>query len=70
MSESRFSELLEAVDNLSADEQQVFLDIVIHRLAESSRKKLAEDVKEARKEFAEGLCKPATPQEIRDEISS
>jgi hypothetical protein len=70
MSESRFCDILEAVDKLSHDEQQVFLDIVTHRLAESARKKIIDDVQEARKDFSEGLCKPATSQQIMDEIKS
>jgi hypothetical protein len=68
MSESHFSDILEAVDKLSLDEQRVFLDIVTHRLAETARKKLVEDIHEARKDFSNGLCKPATSQKIMDEI--
>ncbi len=65
---SHFGEILEAVDKLSLDEQQVLLDIVSHRLAESVRKKIALEIQEARKEFAEGLCRPSTTQQIMDEI--
>jgi hypothetical protein len=65
-----FGEVLEAVDKLSTDEQQVLLDIVSHRLADSSRKKIASEIQESRKEFSEGQCKPASPQQIMDDILS
>ncbi len=65
-----FGEVLEAVGRLSLDEQQVLLDVISHRLVELSRKFMALDIQEARKEFAENLCKPATTQQIMDEIIS
>ena len=65
-----FDEVLEAVDKLSLDEQQTLLVIVAKRMSEESRKKLIADILEARKELSEGLCKPATSQQIMDEIIS
>jgi hypothetical protein len=65
-----FGEVLEAVDRLSPDEQQVLLDIISHRMTELSRKRMALEIQESRKEFVEGLCRPATAQQIMDEIES
>jgi hypothetical protein len=65
-----FDEVLDAVDKLSLDEQQTLLEIVAKRTTEAARKKLIVDILEARKEFSEGLCKPASYQQIMDEIIS
>jgi hypothetical protein len=66
----RFCEILEAVDSLSLDEQQVLLDIISHRMIELSRKRMALEIQESRKEFVEGLCRRATTKQIMDEIES
>ena len=65
-----FGEVLEAVDSLSLDEQQVLLDIISHRMIELSRKRMALEIQESRKEFVEGYCRPTTDQQIMDEIES
>ena len=53
-----FGEVLEAIDQLSLDEQETLLDIVQRRLAERGRKRLAAEIQEARQEFASGGIKP------------
>ena len=63
-----FGEVLEAADQLSLDEQQELVAILGRRLAQAGRQRLAADVHEARQEFAEGRCVPATPAEIMREI--
>lgn len=65
---SHFGEVLEAVDRLSPDEQETLLVIVRHRLAEQGRKKLVQDVREAREEFARGRCNPSTAEDLIKEI--
>jgi hypothetical protein len=55
-----FGEVLEAIDQLSLDEQATLLDIVQRRLAERGRKLLATEIQEARQEFATGRSQPAT----------
>lgn len=65
-----FGEVLEAIDKLSMEEQETVLDILHCRLAERSRKMLATEIQEARKDFAEGRCRPATADEIMKEILS
>ena len=65
----RFAEVLEAVDQLSSDEQETLVMMVQHRIAERGRKQLAPDVQAARREFEAGLCRPSTADELMDEIS-
>jgi hypothetical protein len=63
-----FGEVLEAVGRLSPDEQETLLDIVRHRLADHTRKRLVQDVLEAREEFAQGTCSPASVDDLMHEI--
>ena len=63
-----FGEVLEAADHLSQDEQEELIAILHRRLAQAARQRLAGEVKEARQEFAEGRCLPATPDELMREI--
>ena len=63
-----FGEVLEAADQLSLDEQHELIAILNRRVALASRQRLMEEVEEARKDFAEGRCVPATPDEIMREI--
>ena len=59
-----FSDVIEAIDQLSQDEQEELIDVVGRRLAEARRRRLAAEVEEARKEFASGQCRVVTPQEL------
>ena len=63
-----FAELIDAIDELSQDEQQELIDIVRKRLAEARRRRLAADISEARKEYASGQGRTVTPQELVREI--
>ncbi len=65
-----FGEVLEAVDKLSADEQETLVLIVRRRLAEQGRKRLAQDILESREEFAQGQCDPTTVEDLMKEIRS
>jgi len=65
-----FGEVLEAVDRLSLDEQEALLDIVRRRTAEQRRKRLAQDIREAQEEFAQGRCAATTADELMKEILS
>jgi len=65
-----FGEVLEAVGKLSLDEQETLLAIVRHRLAEQARKRVAQDIQEAREEFAQGRCEPTTVGDLMKEIRS
>ena len=63
-----FSDVVEAVDQLSPDEQQVLVQILSSRLANHHRSNLKKDIEEARQEFARGEARPMTVQEIMDEV--
>lgn len=63
-----FGEVLEAADYLSQDEQQELIAILTRRLAQAGRQRLTAEIQEARQEFAEGHCSPATPDELMREI--
>ena len=63
-----FGEVLEAADHLSQDEQEELIAILHRRLAQAARQRLAAEIQEARQEFSEGRCSPATPDDLMREI--
>jgi hypothetical protein len=65
-----FGDVLDAIDQLSLEEQETLMDIVQRRVAERSRKFLAAEIREAQQEFAEGRCQAATADELMKEILS
>jgi len=65
-----FADILDSVEALSLDEQEALMEIVRRRADERRRKGLTRDVEEARREFRDGACKPASPGEILEEILS
>lgn len=65
-----FSEVLDAVGALSPEEQLTLVDIVSHRLVEEGRKRVVDDVRQSRQEYAEGHCRPITVDELRNEMFS
>ncbi len=68
--EPMFGEVLDAVEQLSLDDQETLAEIVRLRVAQRRRRELAEDVREAREEFAAGRARPMTPDKLMDEIES
>ena len=68
--EMPFGEVLEAIDQLSFDEQETLIDILHHRLAEQSRKQLVAEVEAAQQEFSEGKSQPTTTEDLMKEILS
>lgn len=67
---TRFGDVLDAADTLSPNEQLTLVGIVMHRLAERSRKRVLAGILEARQEYAEGRCRLATVNELMNEILS
>ena len=65
-----FGEILEAVDKLSLEEQEQLIDVLSRRAAERRRSLLSREIHNGRKEFKEGLAKPASPDQILSEILS
>jgi len=68
--EISFHELLEAVDYLPLDEQESFIDIIHHRIAEHRRQEFSTLISLARKEYQTGQLNPETPQDIMKSILS
>ncbi len=65
-----FGEVVEAVDQLSPEEQEMLIALVRRRLGERERKRLLADVQDARREFVQGGCRTGTVDEIIQEILS
>lgn len=66
----RFDELLEAVERLPDEAQAELVDVIRRRLAQRGRERVAKEVRQARKELAEGTCSPTTPDDVMREIES
>ncbi len=66
----RFDELLEAVEDLPDEAQAELVDVIRRRLAERGRERVVEEVRQAKKEFAEGQGSVATPDDVMREIES
>jgi len=64
-----FSDVVDAASHLSADEQEILLEILSKRLAERRRAQLVRDVNEARSEFSAGRARPSSASEIIDEAT-
>jgi len=63
-----FSEIVDAADGLTVDEQLTLLEILQRRIAERNRAQLVCDVAEARAEFANGQARAASVNDIMDEV--
>ena len=63
-----FSDVVEAVDNLSLEEQETLLELVHGRLMERRRERLAAAVAAAREEYAGGAFRAATVDDLMAEI--
>ncbi len=70
MPQVTFDEVLEAIEHLPVDEQADLLEVVRRRLAERGRRRVIDDVSEARIQFGNGTTKPSTADEIMREIES
>ena len=65
-----FSEILDAVNELTTEEQVDLVEIVRHRLLERRRDELAEEIQQARLDHRAGRCLPAPPETILRDILS
>ena len=65
-----FSDVVDAADALSPDEQENLVSILQQRLREQRRAELARSVEEAEAEFRDGKCKPGSVDEIMKLIDS
>lgn len=65
-----FADALEAIDQLSDEDQEALVEIVRRRAAAVGRKRVVAEAGDAQREFADGLCRPTTPGDLMDEILS
>ena len=63
-----FSDVVDATDRLSLDEQTALLELLRRRVADRNRERLVLEIAEARSEYRNGNVKAATPQSIMDEV--
>ena len=64
-----FSDVIDAIDRLSHDEQEALLDIVRRRMSEARRSRLIRAVREARRDYTAGEFRVVTPSELARDIS-
>jgi len=65
-----FDELLDAIENLSPDEQADLVAVIQPRLAERGHRRIVEDVREAHSQFMSGNLKPSSMDDLMREIES
>lgn len=63
-----FSDIVEAADSLSIDEQEALVEILRRRIANQNRAALVRDIAEARAEFEAGHAPVTTVRQIMDEV--
>jgi hypothetical protein len=65
-----FDQLLDAVQRLKPEDQAEFVALLQRRLAAAGRRQIAQDVKDARAEYASGGCAPAGVDDLMRDIES
>ena len=68
LTETPFSDVLEAVDQLSLEDQQSVVEILRSRIIEKRRDDLVAEVEEAEAEYQAGKAVPRTARQLIDEI--
>ena len=68
--QTKFADVLEAVEELPTEEKEELIRILQNRLNEARRNQLKDEIENSRREFEQGLCKPATVDEIMREVLS
>lgn len=63
-----FSDVVDAVDDLSVDEQETLVEILRRRIAKRNRDALVHDVAEARAEFQAGQACASSVSDIMEEL--
>lgn len=63
-----FNDLLEAIDDLPVEQQEDLIRIVRHRLTDRRREEIAERVRLARIEFAEGRTKRGSVEDLMNDL--
>jgi lantibiotic modifying enzyme len=64
LTNSSFDQVLENIDQLSAEEQETLIEVIHRRLTDRKRKEIIQEIKEAEREFDQGKAVPVTPDEL------
>ena len=65
-----FADILDAVDNLSREEKETFLEVLHRRFIEQRREEIAAEIQATRQEFLSGECQAVNPDDLMKEIVS
>ena len=65
-----FNEVLETAEKLPIEDQETLIEILNKRIIERRRSKLANEIRNAQKEFKAGKCRPTSVDELMREILS
>lgn len=63
-----YGQVVDSIEALPDEQQESLVELVQRRLAARRREALVESVRQARKEFKSGKCRPASPAEIMRKI--
>ncbi len=63
-----FSEVLDAADKLTLEEQEEIINILRRRTIELRRKELLQEIQETEHEYKEGKCKRGTAKDLLKDI--
>jgi hypothetical protein len=64
MAHAIFDDILEEIEHLDDDQQAELLDVVRRRLALRGRRRVMEEVGQARAQFADGTAKPISAEDL------
>lgn len=64
-----FNEALEIIESLPEEQREDLIEVVKHRLTEERRVKLAQNIAEAREEYARGEVKRGSVDDLLHELS-
>ncbi len=65
-----FQEAIDVIESLPEYQQESLIDILQRRLIEHRRELLAENIREAREEFARGEVKEGTVDDLRKQMGN
>lgn len=68
--QSKFADVLEAIEQLPIDEWEMLIDILQNRLIENRREILKSEIEQSKREFQAGVCKPMSADEVMREVLS
>jgi hypothetical protein len=63
-----FSDVVDAADELSVEEQEALVEILRRRIARRNREALVRDVAEARAQFRAGQARTSSVSDIMEEL--